>query len=121
MDPDQTAPIGLHCLFEWLLKQFSRQQKQTNFVVIGALRAKTIYYLLFSALSMQEALLFKQYNRQYITFNFKGKGNAQLQCFYEHKFTPFKVNIPYLSKQSLNWHVYLLAKLVTGRFPNMRL
>ena len=46
MDPDQTAPIGeqsdlnLHCLFERLLKHFNRRQKQTQFVVIGALRVK---------------------------------------------------------------------------------
>ena len=45
MDPDQTAHIGasdlsLHCLLERLLKYFSRRQKQSNFVVIGALRVK---------------------------------------------------------------------------------
>ena len=39
MDPDQTAPIG-HFLLERLLKHFSRQQKQTTFVVIGILMAK---------------------------------------------------------------------------------
>ena len=43
MDPGQTAPqeqsdLNLHCLLERLLKHFSRRQKQTNFVVIGALR-----------------------------------------------------------------------------------
>ena len=38
MDPDQTAPI--HCLLESLLKHFSRQQKQTTFVVIGLLSVK---------------------------------------------------------------------------------
>ena len=40
MDPDQATPIGqsdlgLHCLLERLLKDFSRRQKQTTFVVIG--------------------------------------------------------------------------------------
>ena len=44
MDPDQTAPISeqsdlsLHCLLERLLEHFSRRQKQSNSVVIGALR-----------------------------------------------------------------------------------
>ena len=37
MDPDQTA-LSLHCLLERLLKHFSRRQKQSNFIVIGALR-----------------------------------------------------------------------------------
>ena len=45
MNPDHTAPMGLqclsdlslHCLLERLQKHFSRRQKQTNFVVIGAL------------------------------------------------------------------------------------
>ena len=37
MAPDQTD-LGLHCLLERLLKHFSRQQKQTTFVVIGVLR-----------------------------------------------------------------------------------
>ena len=40
VDPDQTAPIGIHCLTKKLLKHFSRQQKQTSLVVIGALRVK---------------------------------------------------------------------------------
>ena len=30
--------MSLHCLLERLLKYFSRRQKQSNFVVIGALR-----------------------------------------------------------------------------------
>ena len=34
MDPG----LSLHCLLERLLKHFSRRQKQSNFVVIGALR-----------------------------------------------------------------------------------
>ena len=33
MDPEQTAPI-------WLLKHFSRREKQTTFVAVGALRVK---------------------------------------------------------------------------------
>ena len=33
MDPKQTAPI-------WLLKHFSRREKQTTFVAVGALRVK---------------------------------------------------------------------------------
>ena len=45
MDPDHTAPkeqsdLGLHCMMERLLKQFSRRQKQRTFVVIGVLRVK---------------------------------------------------------------------------------
>ena len=36
MEPD----LGLHCLTEKPLKLFSRLQKQTAFVVIGALRVK---------------------------------------------------------------------------------
>ena len=32
------SDLSLHCLFERLLKHFSRRQKQSNFVVIGALR-----------------------------------------------------------------------------------
>ena len=43
MNPDQTAPI---CLFERLLKHFSRREKQTNFVVIGALRVNFIFILI---------------------------------------------------------------------------
>ena len=43
MDPEQTAPIGAsdlgpHCLPYRLLKNFSRREKQTTFVAIGALR-----------------------------------------------------------------------------------
>ena len=43
MDPEQTAPISEqsdlspHCLQKRLLKHFSRQEKQTTFVAIGAL------------------------------------------------------------------------------------
>ena len=37
MDPDQTD-LSIHCLLQRLLKHFSRRKKQTNFVVIGALR-----------------------------------------------------------------------------------
>ena len=37
MDLDQTAPMSLHCLSKRLLKLYRRQQKQTTFVVIGAL------------------------------------------------------------------------------------
>ena len=37
VDPDQTD-MGPHCLSKRLLKKFSRQQKQTTFVVIGPLR-----------------------------------------------------------------------------------
>ena len=44
MDPDQTAPIGAACSGSTLLaieasfKHFSRREKQTTFVAIGALR-----------------------------------------------------------------------------------
>ena len=39
MDPEQTAPdLGSHCLPKRLLKHFSRREKQTTFVAIGALR-----------------------------------------------------------------------------------
>ena len=34
--------LGAHCLAKRLLKHFSRRQKQTTFVVIGALRVKFI-------------------------------------------------------------------------------
>ena len=37
MDPGQ-SDLRLHCLLERLLKHFSRRQKQSNFVVISALR-----------------------------------------------------------------------------------
>ena len=40
MDPDQQSDLGLHCLFERLLKHFSRRQNQATFVVIGVLRVK---------------------------------------------------------------------------------
>ena len=45
VDPEQTAPIeqsdlGSHCLPQRLLKHFSRREKQTTFVVIGAFRVK---------------------------------------------------------------------------------
>ena len=36
MATDQTD-LGVHCLLERLLKNFSRQQKQTTFVVISVL------------------------------------------------------------------------------------
>ena len=34
----ERSDLSLHCLLERLLKHFSRRQKQSNFVVIGALR-----------------------------------------------------------------------------------
>ena len=34
----EQSDLSLHCLLERLLKYFSRRQKQSNFVVIGALR-----------------------------------------------------------------------------------
>ena len=34
----EQSDIGLHCLSKRLLKYFNRRQKQTTFVVIGALR-----------------------------------------------------------------------------------
>ena len=46
-----------------------------------------------SAQSIQDALLFKQYMRRYITFNFKGKGNAQLHFFYPARKKQFKASI----------------------------
>ena len=58
MDPEQTAPIkqsdlGPHCLPMRLVKHFSRQEKQTTFVAIGALRVKTCdYTLLFGVLGV---------------------------------------------------------------------
>ena len=36
----EQSDLSLHCLLERLLKQFGRRQKQTNCVVIGALRVK---------------------------------------------------------------------------------
>ena len=45
MEPDQTAPLGLHCLTKRLLKHSNRCKKQTTFVVIGALRADYIKYI----------------------------------------------------------------------------
>ena len=50
MDPELTAPIGAvragptPFALDWLLKHFSRREKQTTFVAIGALRAN--YYML---------------------------------------------------------------------------
>ena len=46
MGPDQTAPKRsslnwVHTVSHKLLKHFSRREKQTTFVVIGALRAST--------------------------------------------------------------------------------
>ena len=49
MDPEQTAPI-------WLLKHFSRREKQTTFVAVGALRVKkkcTQKFLISSSLRKQ--------------------------------------------------------------------
>ena len=37
VDPDQTA-LGPNCMSKRLLKHFSRQEKQTTLVAIGALR-----------------------------------------------------------------------------------
>ena len=34
----EQSDLGLHCLFERLIKHFSRRHKQTTFVVIGVLR-----------------------------------------------------------------------------------
>ena len=46
MDPEQTAPdLGPHCLPWRLLKHFSRREKQTTFVAIGALRVKFVFYV----------------------------------------------------------------------------
>ena len=45
MDLDQTyeqSDLGLHCLMERLLKNFSRRQKQTTFVVIRVLLVKCL-------------------------------------------------------------------------------
>ena len=46
MDPEQTAPIqsdlGIHCLHRLEASLIGRRQKQTTFVVIGALRVKTM-------------------------------------------------------------------------------
>ena len=41
MDPEQTeqSDLGSHCLSKRLHKHFSRGEKQTTFVAIGALRA----------------------------------------------------------------------------------
>ena len=36
--------MGPHCLPERLLKHFSRREKQTTFVAIGALRVKNLYF-----------------------------------------------------------------------------
>ena len=76
---------------------------------------------MFSAESKQEALLFKQYNRRYLTFNFKGKGHAQLQFFFIGIFIYFKVNISNLNclicrsdiwqRQSFQWNVYLFTMI----------
>ena len=43
LDPCQTA-LGLHCLVRFL-KHLSRRDKQTTFVVIGALRLKKYFNL----------------------------------------------------------------------------
>ena len=40
MDPEEQSDLRLHCFLERLLKQFIRGQKQTTFVVIGALSLK---------------------------------------------------------------------------------
>ena len=45
VDPEQTAPrkqsnLGPHCLPLGLFKHFSKREKQTTFVAIGALRVK---------------------------------------------------------------------------------
>ena len=45
MDPDQTARY-VHCLTKLLQQQFSRHQKQTTFVVIGALRVNHVIIVL---------------------------------------------------------------------------
>ena len=51
VDPEQTAQqsdLGPHCLPWRLLKHFSRREKQTTFVAIGALRVKkgiTLVYI----------------------------------------------------------------------------
>ena len=59
MDPEQTAP---HCLPYWLLKYFSRQEKQTTFVVIGALRVKPL--LAPNAMSIQTSYDFTNNSSQ---------------------------------------------------------
>ena len=48
-DPEQTAPIGAvrsgSTLFVRFLKHFSRREKQTTFVAIGALRVKWTFLM----------------------------------------------------------------------------
>ena len=43
----EQSDLILHCLLEMLLKHFSRRQKQTNIVVIGALTQVfyTVYFI----------------------------------------------------------------------------
>ena len=41
MDPEQ-SDLGPHCLPSRLLKHFSRREKQTTFVAIGALRVNIL-------------------------------------------------------------------------------
>ena len=62
MDPEQTAPIGQsdlgpHCLPLRLLKHFSRREKQTTFVAIGALRVRDYYYTF--SMKTSDVVLFK--------------------------------------------------------------
>ena len=41
VDPDEQSNLDQHCLTKRLLKHFRRQQRQPNFVVIGALWVKS--------------------------------------------------------------------------------
>ena len=78
----RTPKDDTHCLMQLIIC------KHTNVLTIECL---------FSAGPKQAALKleFKKYNRRYITFNFKGKGNAQLQFFNSDSSKSFKVHISY--------------------------
>ena len=40
------SELGQHCLSQRLLKHFSRREKQTTFIAIGALRVKNLKFFL---------------------------------------------------------------------------
>ena len=62
---------------------------------LNQLTIKIMIYYIFSAKQKQKALeiAYQNYSRRYITFNFKGKGNAQLLLFNYNRAEQFKVYI----------------------------
>ena len=78
--------------------QLKQNNKHTVIILCAACHfqhSHIINALMFVSGKPKQAALkfaFKKYNRRYITFNFKGKGNAQLQFFISDRSKKFQVH-----------------------------